>query len=187
MTELTAAIARVIQVMVKDKTYLDIPTANQVAVALAKNFDLKDGEVALMRVTGGGRQLEFIVPEELSKIGTLPLTSTTSVAVRAARDGRPETINNFPNVKHPTVFEAVPMAKGSRNPIQKIVSVPVLGESGPIGVIQISRKGKTAEEAGADFGPKELAEIKQVAQAIAHAFVNDPPKEEKKEEKKAEG
>ena len=182
MTELTAAIARVIEAMVKDKPHLDVPTANQVAVALAKNFALKDGEVALMRITGGGRQLEFVVPEELSKIGTLPLTSTSSVAVRAARDGRPEVINNFPNVKHPTVFEAVPMAKGSRNPIQKIISVPVMGEDGPIGVIQISRKGKSADDAGPDFAPKDLAEIKQVAQAIAHTFVNDPPKEEKKAE-----
>lgn len=182
MSELTAAIARVIEAMVKDKPYMDLATGNQVAIALAKNFELKDGEVALLRLSGGGRQLEFIVPEELSKIGTLPLSSTSSVAVRTVRDGRPEVINNFPNVKHPTVFEAVPMSKGSRNPIQKIISIPVMGESGPIGVIQISRKGKTAEESGPDFGPKDLAEIKEVAQAIASTFVNDPPKEEKKAE-----
>ena len=174
MAELTAGIARVIAAMVKGKTALDLATANTIAVALAKNFELKDGEVGLLRLGGGGRQLEFIVPEELARIGSIPLTSTTSVAVRTVRDGRPEVINNFSNVKHTTVFEAMPMSKGSRKPIQKIISVPVTGETGTIGVIQISRKGQSADEAGPDFSPKDLAEITQVAQAIAPSFVGEP-------------
>lgn len=176
MADLTAGIARVIEAMVKGKAEMDVTTGNQIAVALAKNFKLRDGEVAILRLGGGGRQLEFVVPEELAKIGSLPLTSTTSVAVRTVRDGRPEVINNFPNVKHPTVFEAVPMSKGSRNPIQKIISVPIMGETGAIGAIQISRKGQSADESGPDFDPKDLAELGQVAAAIASCLLARPGK-----------
>lgn len=180
MAELTAGIARVIEAMVKGKTELDTETATRISGALVQNFKLKDGEVAIMRLSGNGRQLEFIVPEELARIGTLPLTSTTSVAVRTVRDGRPEIINNFPNVKHPTVFEAIPLSKGSREPIQKIISAPILNSSKKtVGVIQISRKGKTGAGAGDDFGPKDLQELTQVAMALAPSVASAaaPPAE----------
>lgn len=168
MTELTAGIARVIEAMVKGKTELDSETGKRVVGALVQNFKLEDGEVAIMRLSKNGRQLEFVWPEELGKIGTLPLTSSTSVAVRTVRDGRPEIINNFPNVKHPTVFEAVPMSNVSREPIQKIISAPVLNaEKKAVGVLQISRKGKTAAAAGPDFSPKDLQELSQVAMALS--------------------
>ena len=168
MAQLTAGIARVIQAMVKGKKEMDESTSERVVGAICQNFKLKEGEVSIMRLAQNGKQLEFVVPSELAKIGTLPMTSTTAVAVRTVKDGRPETINNFPNIKHPTVFEAIPLTKGSRDPIQKIASAPVINSGKKsVGCIQISRKGKTAAAAGPDFSPKDLQELAQVAIALS--------------------
>lgn len=174
MAELTAGIARVVDAMVRDKSELDTTAAKQVADALTKNFKLKGGEVAILRMSAGGRQLEFLVPEELSKIGTIPMTSTTALAVRTARERQPDLINNFSNVKHHTVFEAVAFVKGAGNePIQKIMSVPILAGKKSTGVIQISRKGTTGAMAGPDFSKKDMQELTQVATALSPCFKNE--------------
>ncbi|MFQ5724453.1 MAG: GAF domain-containing protein [Terriglobia bacterium] len=165
--QLTAGIAKVVGAMVKDKTELDLATANQVAGALAKNFKVKPDEVAILRLGGNGKHLEFVVPEKLSKIGSLPLSSTNALSVRTVRDRKVEFINKFSAAVHPTVFEAVKFSKQGSDPIQKIISVPIVAEGQGVGVIQISRKGKTAGAAGPDFGPKDVQELTQVATALA--------------------
>jgi len=171
MAELTAGIARVVDAMVKGKSELDAAAAKQVADALSKNFKLKGGEVAILRMSEGGRQLEFLVPVELSKIGTIPMTSNTALSVRTVRERRPDVINNFSNVKHHTVFEAVSFVKGAGNePIQKIMSVPILVNKKSTGVIQVSRKGKTGAMAGPDFSKKDMQELTQVATALSPCF-----------------
>jgi predicted phage tail protein len=128
--------------------------------------------VAILRVSGG-RYLEFIVPAKLANVGSIPMTSTNSLAVRTARDAKSEAINNFGSAQHPTVFEAVKLVKGeSSEPIQKIMSVPILVGAKSAGVIQVSRKGKNAAAAGADFTPKDLDELNQVASVLAACFLS---------------
>ena len=166
MAELTVGVARVIAEMVKDKP-LDAALGNQVAGALAKNFKVKPDEVPILRMAPSGKQLEFIVPEKLGKIGTIPMTSTNALAVRTARDRRAEFVNNFTAATHPTVFEAVKLGKEGGDPIQKILSVPVLAEGKTVGVLQISRKGKTTQAAGPDFAAKDVEELTQVATALS--------------------
>lgn len=165
--QVTAGVARVIAEMVKGKTELDPALATLVAGAIAKNFKVKPEEVALLRLSGKGKQLEFIVPEKLAKVGTVPMTSTNSLAVRTVRDRKAEFINNFSAATHPTVFEAVRLSKEGSDPIQKILSVPILSEGKGTGVIQLSRKGKTAGAAGPDFTPKDVEELSQVASVLA--------------------
>ena len=166
MAELTAGVARVIAEMVKDKP-LDTALGNLVAGAIAKNFKVKPDEVAILRMAPTGKQLEFIVPERLGKVGTIPMTSTNALAVRTARDRRAEFVNNFTAATHPTVFEAVKLSKEGGDPIQKIVSVPVVVEGKTVGVLQISRKGKTTQAAGPDFAAKDVEELNQVAAALS--------------------
>jgi len=166
----TAGVARVVGAMVEGKPELDAELGKQVAGAIAKNFKVKPEEVAILRVTGG-KHVEFIVPAKLAQMGSIPMTSTNSLAVRTARDRRPETINNFGVAQHPTVFEAVKLARGETSePIQKIISVPILVGGASAGVIQVSRKGKNPGSAGPDFTPKDLEELNQVAAALAGCF-----------------
>jgi GAF domain-containing protein len=135
---------------------------------ISKHFALQRHEVAIFTMTPDERFLRFVIPEKLKEIGRIPMTSTNSLAVRTARDKRPEIINHFSVVPHASVFEAVPLIEEERgDPIQKIMSAPVTHEKKVIGVIQVSRKGKTAADAGPDFTHAELRELKTIADALA--------------------
>jgi signal transduction protein with GAF and PtsI domain len=135
---------------------------------ISKNFALQQHEVAIFIMTPDELFLRFIVPEKLQEVGRIPMTSMNSLAVRTARDRRPEIINHFSAVPHPSVFEAVQLVEGGRgDPIQKIMSAPVAFHKKVIGVIQVSRKGQTAAGAGPDFKDSELRELKTIADALA--------------------
>lgn len=163
-----AGVARVIAEMVKGMNQLDPEVGKRVAAALAKNFKVKVEDVAILQLDSKGKALSFIVPEKLAKVGSIPMSSTRALAVRTLRDKRSECINNFTAAEHHTVFEGVPLIKGEgADPIQKILSVPVLAEKDPAGVLQVSRKGKSANAAGPDFTPKDVTDLTQVAAALA--------------------
>jgi hypothetical protein len=166
-------VARVITEMVKGKGELDPNIGKMVAGAIAKHFNLKPENVAILQLAKNGKQLYFIVPEKLSKIGSIPMTSTRALAVRTLRDRRPEVINNFQAAEHHTVFEAVKLSKEGGGPIQKIISAPVMSGNKPAGVVQISRKGKSPGAAGPDFSPGDSKELSQICAALASSLKSD--------------
>jgi len=55
---------------------------------VASLFKAKSDEVAVLALTGQDKFLKFIIPEKLQAIGTLPMTSTSALAVRTAREQR---------------------------------------------------------------------------------------------------
>ena len=147
----------------------DFVGLNRVVDMVSKNFAVQPHEVAILVITEDDRFLRFVVPEKLRQVGQIPLTSTNSLAARTVREKRPEIINHFSVVPHASVFEAVPippeLVRGE--PIQKIMSMPVMIEKKVVGVIQVSRKGATAAEAGPDFTHPQLRELKTIADALA--------------------
>src|SRR5271155_5509514 len=124
---------------------------NRIVDLISKTFAVQAHEVAILTMTPDDRFLRFVVPEKLQQVGQIPLTSTNSLASRTVREKRPEVINHFAVVPHSSVFEAVPITEDERGEaIQKIMSAPILQERKVAAVIQISRKGKTAADAGPD-------------------------------------
>ncbi|MGH9714925.1 MAG: GAF domain-containing protein [Candidatus Acidiferrales bacterium] len=141
---------------------------NRAVDLVRKNFAVQPHEVAIFAMTPDARFLYFVVPEKLKDVGRIPLTSTNSLAARTVREKRAEIINHFSVVPHASVFEAVPLIEEERgDPIQKIMSAPMTLEKKVIGVIQVSRKGKTAADAGPDFTHSELRELRAMADLIA--------------------
>lgn len=138
---------------------VDSSTFAKIGESIGKGFAANPDEVAILTLTGNSKFLRFVVPEKLQKVGDIPMTSTNSLAVRTARDRRPEVINNFATARHPTVFEAVPLGQQRGEPIQKIMSAPVSADGKVVGVIQVSRKGKSVSTVGPDFTPKELNDL----------------------------
>ncbi len=135
---------------------------------IAKHFVVQPHEVAILVAMPDERFLRFVMPENLQGMGQIPMTSSNSLAVRTAREKRPEMTNHFPRVPHSSVFEAVPISDDKRGvAIQKIISAPILLEKKVIGVIQVSRKGASPSEAGPDFVPQQLRELKAIADTIA--------------------
>src|SRR5271169_2440694 len=141
---------------------------NRIVDLISKTFAVQAHEVAILTMTPDDRFLRFVVPEKLQQVGQIPLTSTNSLASRTVREKRPEVINHFAVVPHSSVFEAVPITEDERGEaIQKIMSAPILQERKVSAVIQISRKGKTAADAGPDFTHPQLRELKIVADTLA--------------------
>jgi hypothetical protein len=71
-----------------------------------------------------------------------------------------------------SVFEAVPIADEQRgDPIQKIMSAPILSAGKVVGVLQVSRKGKAMADAGPDFSHPQLRELKLIADALGPCIV----------------
>lgn len=154
--------------------------AERIGHELAKAFRVKHDEVGILRIEK--QNLVFCYPTKLHNIGTIPLNTSTSVAVRTSNSRRAEVINNFAQTKHTSVFEAVQLdGSGGQqiggeisnrhlHMIQKLMSAPVMGASGTLGVIQISRKGKSAPSSGPDFTPADLQKLVTAATAIAKCF-----------------
>lgn len=143
-------------------------TFNPAVELISKNFEVQTHEVAILGITTDGRFLHFLSPDNLRSVGQIPLTSMQSLASRTVRDKRPEMINNFSVVPHANVFEAVPLADRQRTePVQKIMSSPIMHEGRAIGVVQVCRKGKVAIDSGPDFTQPQLRELRTMCDAIA--------------------
>ncbi len=132
---------------------------SSVAEKIAQNLGVRNEEVAILAVSKRWRHLHFLVPEALKKVGFIPLSSNSALAARTARDSRPEIENNFAAAKHVTVFEGVKTTGEAAQPIQKMISAPILRDGTVIGVIQITRKGATAAGSGPDFTADDLGKI----------------------------
>jgi hypothetical protein len=132
---------------------------SSVAEKIAKNLGVRNDEVAILALSTRWRHLYFLVPEALKKVGFVPLSSNSALAARTARDSRPEIENNFSSARHATVFEGVKITGEAAEAIQKMISAPILLDGKVIGVMQISRKGSTAGNAGPDFTAEDLGKI----------------------------
>lgn len=138
----------------------------RVAQTVADAFGVRHHEVGILRVEGPW--LVFLYPFKLRNVAAIPLNSANSVAAQTATNSRPQIINNFAQVRHTTIFESIPLDQGQGSGmIQKLVSVPIPGAQGPVGVLQICRKGATPHKAGADFSFSDLQKLMSKASVLA--------------------
>lgn len=168
--KLVQDVTKIVDELTKAGGKIELATLTKLADQIGKSFGAKSDEVAILALSSGDKFLNFIVPEKLQKIGNLPMTSSTALAVRTAREKRPEVINNFTSAKHTTVFEAVPLGQQRGDPIQKIMSAPISLDNKIVGVIQVSRKGKSVAAVGPDFTPKDLSELVAVGTQIGRCL-----------------
>jgi GAF domain-containing protein len=145
---------------------------NRAVELIAKNFGVRTHEVAILGFTPDERALQFLAPDNLRAVGKIPLTSISSLAVRTARDRRPEVVNHFSMVPHASVFEGVPVSQDQPGePIQKIMSAPITLGTRVVGVLQVSRKAPEPTAAGPDFTQAQLRELQVVCDALAPCVI----------------
>lgn len=174
--DLSLSVAKQVEEMRKTRGYPSDEALAQLAAQIAQPFKVKKDEVAVLRLSSDGRMLSFVFPLKLSRIGAIPLTTSHSLAAKTIKDKRGEVVNNFSVYKHPTVFEAVDLsAEDKAAPIQKIVSAPMIVEGKVVGVIQVSRKGKLGDTLGADFTPRDLAELTAVGTILGKYLATVTP------------
>jgi GAF domain-containing protein len=171
MSEPLADFIKIVDALVQAGEPIEAPVVIKLAADIGKAFSVRPDEVAILAATPDDKFLRFIVPEKLQLVGTIPINSTSAMVSRTAREKRPEIINNFTTARHSTVFEAVPLDSKQRgDPIQKIMSVPVVTGTRVAGVLQVSRKGKSVTTAGADFGPADLSALGQFASQLGRCL-----------------
>ena len=163
------------------KEGLNPKNAARVAAEIARALNVKDHEVGILRLER--QMMHFVHPAMLANVGAIPVNTSIAVAARVVSTKKPEIINNLAQTKHASVFEAVELQKKPKvvgqqvNPeeklahvIQKMISVPIIGQAGVVGVIEVSRKGKSAPEAGPDFSPADLQKLVTIASSLAGCF-----------------
>jgi len=176
--DLSLTVAKNVEDMRKVGGYPSDEALIKLAAQISPAFRAKKDEVAILRLSSDGRMLSFVLPLKLAKVGSIPLTTSHSLAAKTIRDKRGELVNNFSVYKHPTVFEAVDLsAEEKAAPIQKIVSAPMIVDGKVVGAIQISRKGKPGETVGPDFTTRDLAELSTVGTILGKFLITlpDPP------------
>jgi hypothetical protein len=165
-THPTEQMEEVLDRLEKDATPPDSSALAQIAKQVAQLLRVKEDEVAILEIAPSGRTLRFIVPEKLRQVGSIPLSSTSALAARTARERRSDIINNFSVARHASVFEGVPLGRRDGEAIHKIMSVPIHRGSAVIGVVQICRKGASMMDAGPDFTPRDLSELNGLNQVL---------------------
>jgi hypothetical protein len=165
-TRAATELERLLDRVEKRQTTLESGWAGQVAQEIGKLFRVQPDEVAVLELSSHGKALKFVLPEKLQAVGSIPLSSTTALAARTARERRADVVNNFASSRHATVFEGVPLGRRTSESIQKIMSIPILSGDEVLGVAQISRKGESAGDAGPDFSARDLSELQSLNAAL---------------------
>lgn len=161
-----------------EKEGLSHKNAERIAMELAKQFSVNPDEVGILRLEK--QNLIFVYPNKLGTVGSIPLNTSGAVAARTANTKRAEVINSFAQTKHISVFEAVELsgkpkpvgapADKSAHVIQKLISAPVVGPEGTLGVVEICRKGTSGPSAGPDFTPMDLQKLVAACGALVKCF-----------------
>lgn len=173
--DLTLNVAKQVEEMRKAGGYPSDEALAHLAAQIGPAFRAKKDEVAILRLSPDGRMICFVFPGKLAKVGSIPLTTSHSLAAKTVREKRGELVNNFSVYKHPTVFEAVDLSDLEKAaPIQKIVSAPMIVDGKVVGVIQVSRKGKPGEPVGPDFTPRDLVELSTVGTILGKYLMTLP-------------
>jgi len=146
--------------------------ADAIGREISKLMSVDLDEVALLKVER--QHLRFIYPAKLMEVGTIPLTTAGSTAVRCALNRRPELSNNFAQARHASIFEAVDLGTQSKSfgdsgkaIIQKMMTVPVVVQNKSVAVLQVCRKGTSRQATGPDFSPADLRKLTDIAALVA--------------------
>jgi hypothetical protein len=155
-------------------------TEDKFCAALAKMFGVRAKEVALMRLEHG--LLKFLFPEQLKTAGSIPVSSSSSVAAHTASSKKTELFNTFAKVRHARVFETVKLSSPEEEghlehtAIQKLMSAAIMTpERKVLGVIQVSRKGFDLGSAGPDFTPNDVQQLELATKVAATMPFMLPP------------
>jgi len=138
---------------------------------IAKRLGVESDEVAILELQPTRNVLKFVLPEKLRTIGSIPLKSAGALAARTARERRSDIINNFAQSRHASVFEGVPLGRGEGVHIQKLMSAPIVRGGTVVGVVQISRKGESLSDCGADFKPSDLKLLQGLNDVLARFVI----------------
>lgn len=132
--------------------------------ALSRIFAVNSSEVALFGLDDRLDSLHFIWPPDMRKAGSIPLNASRSLVSSTAVERRCFLDNRFSSTPHLFIFEA--FSKEPPQPIQKIMSAPLMHGEELKGVIQVCRKGEDTDFNLKNFTQPELSALGALAKVI---------------------
>lgn len=140
------------------------------AGVFAAHFAVQLHEVGLFRFDATGRTATFLwPPQDLGSAVKIPVKLfTTSQVSITARELQGSVDNAFASTPHLHMFEQALTEHEHRLPLQKVMTAPGLKDGKLQWVVQISRKGRTREDAGPDFTAADLQRLEILADCLAN-------------------
>ena len=147
-----------------------------IAGAVAKAVSVKNDEVALLILTTTGNTMRFIWPPPLFESNAaLPADYQNAFASSVLKTMKGKVDNKVSESKHLKFFENVKGMETSGVPIQKMIAVPLVHEQKAVGVLEVSRKGKTPDSAGPSFTPEDGQKLVALAKEFVPALIEIIP------------
>lgn len=140
---------------------------NHVALHLAGALRITETEVAVLIKTKDGQGLKFAYPPPLATGANIFPLKVWSFAGNVIKSGVGAVDNAFTEKKHLGFYEQIRAEGSKRGPIQKIMAAPLTAEDEIFGVVEVSRKGASAGEAGPDFSSADLAALHDILDRVA--------------------
>ncbi|MCU0236327.1 MAG: hypothetical protein MUC72_04490 [Acidobacteria bacterium] len=131
-------------------------TINDIAKFYCDNFELEGDEVAILLSDKDNMVMSFAYPEHLVNAGMIPVSSPDAFAARVFKMNRGMIENNFNQMKHLHLFEYIKGPGEKVRRIWKMMSTVIRAGDSKFGIIELSRKGDSADDAGEDFSPENL-------------------------------
>lgn len=139
------------------------------ASSVAQAFSVHDDEVAILLLKNRRLTLRFAYPLVLylEQTNMFPVNAP-SIAGDVLRNGRGRIDNNVAETQHLSIYERIAVNQNRPREIQKMISTPLLSPSASaLGVMQVSRKGNSAEEAEPNFSSRDLLKLNDLSRWLA--------------------
>jgi len=150
---------------------------NDIAKFYCDNFELDSDEVAILLTDKDNMVMSFAYPEHLVNAGMIPVSSPDAFAARVFKMNRGMIENNFNQMKHLHLFEYIKGPNEKVRRIWKMMSAIIHAGELKFGIIELSRKGDSADDAGEDFLPENMefleASIKEIAPYLRKVLPGD--------------
>lgn len=141
------------------------------------NFELESDEVAILLTDKDNMVMSFAYPQHLVNAGMIPVSSPDAFAARVFKMNRGMIENNFNQMKHLHLFEYIKGPGEKVRRIWKMMSTIIGVGDVKFGIIELSRKGDSADDAGEDFTPENLefleASIREIAPYLRKVLPGD--------------
>ena len=137
-----------------------------------------DSEVGIMLLNATGNLLKFVSPIALFQAqASFPALQKDSLAATILATKKGKVDNKFADTKHLKFFELTKFKTGKEKPIQKMLALPILNGNVVSGVVEISRKGGTPEEAGPNFTPEDAQKVLGFLKLVVVDYLKCVPKD----------
>jgi len=140
-------------------------------------FQITRNEIALLFSNKQKSVLSFAHPPYLINAGMIPVNLSEAIASRIYRSGKGFIDNNLQQQRHLFIFESIKTPDNKIMPIWKMIATRISHADDHLGIIEISKRSISYDDAGSDFTDADLhfleESIKKVAPMLKEVMPDD--------------